>query len=36
MYCAKWFFFFLNPGKYIGVINLNIKYKVLFKNPQDE
>lgn len=32
MYCAKWFFFFFfNPGKYIGVINLNTKYKVLFK-----
>lgn len=28
--------FVINPGKYIGVINLNTKYKVLFKNPQDE
>lgn len=25
-----------NPGKYIGVINLNTKYKAQFKNPQDE
>lgn len=29
-------FFFLNLGKYTGVINLNSKYKVLFKNPEDE
>lgn len=25
-----------NPGKYIGVINLDTKYKAQLKNPQDE